>query len=82
MCLELINEPQYPAGTSDEQVIDYINALADAVRETGCRKPIFYNGWGNRLGRGEARTVDGSSFGWYPSGLVAGTRCGGISCRR
>jgi len=72
VCLELINEPQYPAGTSDEQVVDYINALADAVRETGCRKPIFYNGWGQRLAVVERAHVDGSSFGWYPSGLVAG----------
>ena len=56
----------------DEQVVDYINALADAVRETGCRKPIFYNGWGNRLAAVQQARVDGSSFGWYPSGLVAG----------
>jgi hypothetical protein len=72
VCLELINEPQYPADTRDEQVVDYINALADAVRETGCRKPIFYNGWGQRLAVVERAHVDGSSFGWYPSGLVAG----------
>ena len=72
VCLELINEPQYPADTSDQQVVDYINALADAVRETGCRKPIFYNGWGQRLAAVERARVDGSSFGWYPSGLVAG----------
>jgi hypothetical protein len=72
VCLELINEPQYPPDTSDEQVVEYINALAAAVRDTGCRKPIFYNGWGNRLSAVNRAHVDGSSFGWYPSGLVAG----------
>ncbi len=72
VCLELINEPQYPDNTSDDQVVDYINALADAVRETGCCKPIFYNGWGNRLVAVQQARVVGSTFGWYPSGLVAG----------
>ncbi|MHB8972260.1 MAG: cellulase family glycosylhydrolase [Pirellulaceae bacterium] len=72
VCLELINEPQYPDNTSDTQVVNYINALADAVRGTGCGKPIFYNGWGKRLAAVQQARVDGSSFGWYPSGLVAG----------
>jgi hypothetical protein len=52
--------------------VDYINALADGVRETGCCKPIFYNGWCNRLAAVQQARVDGSTFGWYPSGLVAG----------
>lgn len=41
VCLELINEPQYAPHTSDARGVDYINALADAVRATGCRKPVF-----------------------------------------
>lgn len=72
VCFELINEPQYAPGTTDSQVIEYMNALADAVRATGCRKPIFYNGWGNRLAAVREARVDGSTFGWYPTGLVAG----------
>jgi hypothetical protein len=72
LCLELINEPQCAPNTTDAQVIDYINALADAVRATGCRKPVFYNGWGNRLAAVRDARVDGSTFGWYPTGLGAG----------
>lgn len=72
ICFELINEPLYPKDTTDSQVTDYINALADAVRNAGCRKPIFYNGWQNRLGAVRDARVDGSTFGWYPTGLVAG----------
>ncbi len=72
VAFELINEPLYPEGTADAQVIEYINALADALRAAGCRQPLFYNGWLRRLPCVAAARVDGSSFGWYPSGLVAG----------
>lgn len=72
VAFELINEPHYPEGTTDAQVTAYIDALAGAVRATGCRKPIFYNGWGGRLAAVAASRADGSSFGWYPTGLVAG----------
>ena len=72
VAIELINEPQYPPGTTDAQVTDYINALAQAVRDTGCRKPIFYNCWGPRHGAAAVSTLDGVTFGWYPTGLVSG----------
>mgnify|MGYP001627214051 FL=1 len=69
---ELINEPLYPPSTTDEQVRDYINALAEAIRRTGCKKPLFYNGWGDRFAAVRDSIVEGCSFGWYPTGLVAG----------
>ena len=72
VCLELINEPQYAPNTSDAQVVDYSNALADAVRATGCRKPIFYNGWGHHLAAVRDARLEGSTFGWYPTGLASG----------
>ena len=72
VAFELINEPLYPEGTTDAQVTEYINALADALRAAGCRKPLFYNGWQKRLACVAQARVDGSTFGWYPSGLVAG----------
>lgn len=72
VCLELINEPQYAPGTTDGQIVEYINALADAVRATGCRKPVFYNGWGNHLAAVRDARVAGSTFGWYPTGLDSG----------
>lgn len=72
ICFELINEPLYPKDTTEAQITDYINALADEIRSTGCRKPIFYNGWQNHLGAVRDARIEGSTFGWYPTGLVAG----------
>ncbi|MBI2299538.1 MAG: hypothetical protein HYU66_11455, partial [Armatimonadetes bacterium] len=72
LCFELINEPIYPPNITDDQVVQYVDALAVAVRETGCRKPIFYNGWGGRLAALGRSSLDGVTFGWYPTGLVSG----------
>lgn len=71
--IELINEPLYPKSTTDAQVTRYMEDLAAAVRSTGCRKPIFYNCWQNRLGALGASTLEGGTFGWYPTGLVNGS---------
>ena len=72
LCFELINEPIYPPGMSPEQATEYIDALASAVRDTGCRKPIFYNGWRSYHEACAKSTLDGVTFGWYPTGLVYG----------
>jgi len=69
---ELINEPIPAPGTSDDAIVAYIDSLCDAIRSTGCRKLIFFNGWGGRLGAVGRSQADGSTFGWYPTGLVAG----------
>ena len=71
--IELINEPvhhpEYQAAS-----VRYINTLVKAVRATGTRKLTFFN-----LSQDfaiapaiHASSVDGVSFGWYPTGLVAG----------
>jgi hypothetical protein len=71
--LELINEPaQHPQDFQGS--VDYINALVAAVRGTGCRKITFFNA-SQDFGMAQAiaaSNVDGSSFAWYPSGLVSG----------
>jgi hypothetical protein len=72
VALELINEPIPAPGTTDAQLTEYIDALCKAVRDTGCKKPIFFNCWGNRAGAAAASTLDGVTFGWYPTGLVNG----------
>ncbi len=72
VALELINEPTYDPDIPDETVTQYINTLCAAVRETGCRKPIFYNCWGPKHKAAAASTLDGVSFGWYPTGLASG----------
>ncbi|HOZ49031.1 MAG TPA: hypothetical protein PK468_20680, partial [Candidatus Hydrogenedentes bacterium] len=70
--IELINEPLYPAGIDDSRIATYIDTLAKAVRDTGCTKPIFYNGWGDHYAAVRDAAIQGCSFGWYPTGLVAG----------
>lgn len=70
--LELINEPLYPHDITDAKITEYINALAQSVRAAGCRKPVFYNGWGGHLAAVGCSSIQGCTFGWYPSGLVSG----------
>lgn len=72
VAIELINEPIPAPGTSDEAVTEYIDALVSAVHESGCTKPVFYNCWGGRAGAAAASTLDGCTFGWYPTGLASG----------
>lgn len=72
VAFEPINEPLYPPGTTDRQVVEYINALVDAIRSTGCRKPIFFNSWAGREKAVAGSRADGPSRAWYPTGLVAG----------
>ena len=69
---ELINEPLYPPNTTDTAVLAYIDALAGAIRDTGCVKPIFYNGWEGHMAAVARSIADGSTFSWYPTGLVSG----------
>jgi hypothetical protein len=76
--IELVNEPwHHPEDLPGS--IRYLNALADAVRSTGCRKLIFYNvSQDFRIGLGVRRSkVQGLTFGWYPTGLNAGHELGG-----
>jgi len=69
---ELINEPIYPPDITDERIVSYIDTIAGGIREAGCRKPIFYNGWGGRLAAVARSIADGSTFSWYPTGLASG----------
>ncbi len=71
--LELINEPAQHPQDFDGSVA-YINALYDAVRSTGCQKITFFN-FSQDFAMAQAiaaSKVEGTSFAWYPSGLVAG----------
>jgi len=72
LAFECINEPLYPKDTPDGTVTAYINALADALRASGTRKPIYYNSWhGRNAAAGKAR-IDGVTGSVYPTGLAAG----------
>ncbi len=72
IAMEINNEPHHsgpkPATT------DYVNRLANAARNNGWSKPIFYNisespFYSDAIA---AANVNGHSFQWYPTGLVAG----------
>jgi hypothetical protein len=72
IAMEINNEPSHSG--PKPAVTKYIDRLTAAVKSTGWTKPVFYN-----IAQGPwyadavaASVVDGFSFQWYPSGLVAG----------
>jgi hypothetical protein len=71
LAFEVCNEP----GHSDYALtVDYINSMVKAIRDAGCEKPIFYN-MSHGLPVFQAyldANVQGGTFQWYPSNLVAG----------
>ena len=72
VAIELINEPLYDNETTVDDVRQYIDELASAVRDTGAPQPIFYNGWSNKAESVGMSSIEGCTFGWYPTGLVSG----------
>ena len=76
---ELNNEPSHSG--PKPKVTEYINRVNAALRSTGWDKPIFYNISQNPwYADAVAKSaVNGHSFQWYPSGLVAGRTLKGNS---
>ncbi|HUF13730.1 MAG TPA: hypothetical protein VMN78_11565 [Longimicrobiales bacterium] len=71
--VEMINEPaHHPEDV--EQSVEYIDALVGAVRDAGSDAITFHNvSQDFRIAEAIRRsTVDGASFGWYPTGLNSG----------
>jgi hypothetical protein len=71
--VEMINEPvHHPQDLAGS--IRYINTLVAAVRSTGSKQITFFNvSQDFAIAPAIQRSrVDGVSFGWYPTGLVAG----------
>lgn len=71
IAMEINNEPNHSG--AKEGVTNYINRLAAAVRSTGWTKPVYYNVsqstfYADAFGKAN---IDGVSFQWYPTGLVA-----------
>ncbi|HEU5079193.1 MAG TPA: hypothetical protein VFT72_08260 [Opitutaceae bacterium] len=71
--VELINEPTHHP-ENFEASVHYINALAEAVKGTGCEKVLFYN-----LSQDfaiapaiNASKAEGYTYAWYPTGLNSG----------
>ena len=71
--VEMINEPvHHPEDIAGS--VTYINSLVDAVRGTGSKQITFFNvsqDFAIAPAIGQSK-VDGVSFGWYPTSLVAG----------
>ncbi len=71
IAVELNNEPSHSGPKTG--VTNYINRLAAAVRSTGWTKPLYYNisqspFYADAVAKAN---IDGVSFQWYPTGLVA-----------
>jgi hypothetical protein len=71
IALEINNEPHH-TGTK-QQASGYINRMVNAVKKTGWTKPVFYNisespHYADVVAKS---AIDGVSFQWYPTGLVA-----------
>ncbi len=74
LAVEINNEPCH-SGT-EEEITAYINRMADALRQAGWKKEILYN-VSHNLDRTPAfyrAGIDGTTYQWYPTGLVKGER--------
>ncbi|HXB96133.1 MAG TPA: hypothetical protein VNU70_13275, partial [Puia sp.] len=72
IAVELNNEPSHSG--PGKGVTAYIDRLVAVMRNNGWTKPLFYNISQNPYYAGAvaASGVNGFSFQWYPTGLVAG----------
>ncbi len=70
IAVEINNEPKHGPR---ESIQPYINGMVDAIRSTGFTKPLFYNISQNLSAAVPISTsnVQGVTFQWYPTGLVA-----------
>ncbi len=71
IAMEINNEPHHSG--PKERTTEYVNRMARAVKSTGWTKPVFYNiSESPRYADAVVKAkVDGHSFQWYPTGLVA-----------
>lgn len=72
LAAEVNNEPQHSG--PPERTTEYINRMVKSIRSTGWTKPVFYNisespKYAAAIVKAD---VQGHSFQWYPTGLVAG----------
>ncbi len=68
---EINNEPNN--STPPKETTAFVNRMISAVRSTGCKKPVFYNvshNFQNTQAFYDSK-MDGGTFQWYPTGLVA-----------
>lgn len=74
LAIEINNEPCH-SGTHEE-ITAYVDRMASALRDAGWKKDILYN-VSHNLWRTSAffkADIDGTTYQWYPTGLVHGSR--------
>ncbi|HEY3405350.1 MAG TPA: cellulase family glycosylhydrolase [Ohtaekwangia sp.] len=77
IAFEISNEPHHQEAA--EKVTTFINRMVKSMRNTGCRKPIFYN-VSHSIQLADAyfkANIQGGTFQWYPTGLGARHELGG-----
>lgn len=74
LAIEINNEPCH-SGTH-EQITAYVDRMANALRKAGWKKDILYNVSHNlwRTGAFYRAAIAGTTYQWYPTGLVRGSR--------
>lgn len=74
IAIEINNEPCH-SGT-EEEITAYVNRMAKAIRSRGWKKDVLYN-VSHNLWRTPAffrADIDGTTYQWYPTGLVKNSR--------
>ena len=79
---EINNEPCH--SVSKDDTYQYICKMYESIRQTGTRKPVFYNASHNMdyAGAYFSSPVQGVTYQWYPVGLVKGSTRKGRSEER
>lgn len=69
IAIEISNEPHHRE--AGEKVTAFIKRMVDAVRKTGCQKPVLYNiSHSVHLAEDYFKAgIQGGTFQWYPTGL-------------
>lgn len=77
IAFEVCNEPHH-RGTPEE-VTAFVRSMKNAIRDSGCSKPVFYNvTHGVHLNEAYFQAgIDGGTFQWYPTGLGFQKEIGG-----
>ena len=74
LAIEINNEPCHSG--SHKEITAYINSMVKSLRQAGWKKDILYN-VSHNLWRTQAfydARIDGTTYQWYPTGLVKGSR--------
>jgi hypothetical protein len=77
IAFEISNEPHHRG--NPEQVTAFVLKMKNAIRSTGCTKPVFYNVTHAIHFADDyyAASIDGGTFQWYPTGLGFQKELGG-----